>query len=128
MKIEHFSFQVQDPDAMARWYVAHLGFRVACHTPVPSHGYFLADEESGILLEIYCNAQVPVPNYAAQDSTLFHFAFAVNDVTATRARLSEAGAIAVGEPTWTERGDEIATIRDPWGIPIQLVKRIKPMI
>jgi hypothetical protein len=30
--------------------------------------------------------------------------------------------------TWSDGGDDLAMLRDPWGFPVQLVRRAKPMI
>lgn len=45
-----------------------------------------------------------------------------------RARLIAAGATPAGEIVVTPAGDELAMLRDPWGIPLQLVRRAEPMI
>jgi hypothetical protein len=39
-----------------------------------------------------------------------------------------AGATAEGEVSVTPAGDEMAMLRDPWGLPVQLIKRRVPMI
>jgi uncharacterized glyoxalase superfamily protein PhnB len=57
-----------------------------------------------------------------------HLAFHVEDVSATRARLIKAGATPVGEVESNDVGDEVAMLRDPWGIPVQLVRRRERMI
>jgi hypothetical protein len=43
-------------------------------------------------------------------------------------RLIAAGATAEGEINTTGRGDQLAFLRDPWNIVIQLVKRGKPLL
>ena len=59
---------------------------------------------------------------------LLHLAFQVDDIAATRSRLMRAGATAVGEIQSNDVGDEVAMLRDPWGIAVQLVKRRDRMI
>lgn len=128
MKIEHTAYQVADPVAMARWYVDHLGLNVKRAQHEPPFGQFLADDGDAVMLEVYNNATVPVPDYRAMDPLVLHLAFRTNDVPATRARLLAAGATAEGEAVRTPAGDHVAMLRDPWGLALQLVHRAAPMI
>ena len=43
LNLEHIACNVPDPEAMAAWYVEHLGMRVVRHVPVPTQIHFLAD-------------------------------------------------------------------------------------
>lgn len=128
MKIEHVAFQVHDPAAMARWYVTHLGMIVKRSQPHSPFGHFLADSDQRVMIEIYCNPAVAVPDYTRIDPLLLHLAFTADDLPAARARLIAAGATAEGEVTETPMGDIVAMLRDPWGLAIQLVHRATPMI
>jgi hypothetical protein len=58
---------------------------------------------------------------------VLHVAFGVSDLKSERQRLLLAGATAVGDVTVTPAGDELAMLRDPWGLAVQLVKRAKPL-
>ncbi len=128
MKIEHAGIQVQDPAAMADWYVAHLGFqcRRSADAPVPVR--FIADEGGKVMLEIYHNPDVAVPDYASMDPLLLHVAFHCENVAGTAERLRRAGAVLVSAPDIKPNGDELAMLRDPWGLPIQLCRRGVPMV
>jgi catechol 2,3-dioxygenase-like lactoylglutathione lyase family enzyme len=128
VKIEHFAYAVERPAESAQWYVDHLGFTVkrAADDPIPVR--FLADATGEVMLEIYNNPQVTAPDYAALDPLLLHIAFCCGDVPATTKRLVAAGATLVSGPALTHSGDELAMLRDPWGLAIQLVKRSEPMV
>lgn len=128
MKIEHVAYQVQDPPAFARWYEQHLGMTIKRVQPDPPYGHFLADDGDAVMLEVYNNPAVPVPNYHDVNPFLLHVAFGVSDVAATRQKLLAAGATAVGEITVNPAGDQLAMMRDPWGLPVQLVHRAVRMI
>ena len=128
MKIEHTAYQVQDPVALAAWYVLHLGLRVKRAQTASPFGQFLADDGDAVMLEFYNNPKVRVPDYRAIDPLVLHIAFRADDVAATRDRLLEAGATSEGAVTTTESGDTVAMLRDPWGLPVQLVSRRSPMI
>ena len=81
-----------------------------------------------MMFELYNNTSAPVLDFASQDILVLHIAFNVDNVKETCDKLIEAGAKWDKELSVTENGDEIATLRDPWGIAIQFVKRAKPMI
>ncbi len=127
MKIEHTAYQVEDPVAVARWYVQHLGLTVKRSWPDRPFAHFLADESGQAMLEFYNNPRAPVPDYRTIDPVVLHIAFVAEDVPATRARLVAAGATAAGDIVVSDAGDEIAMLRDPWGLPIQFLKRKVPM-
>ncbi len=125
MKIEHLALNVKDPAGMAAWHCTNLGMNVASTNGV---GWFLADDAGHTMLEIYTNTTVPVPDYAGMDPAVLHLAFKSEDVEADRRRLIEAGAAPCGEMSKGANGDAFAMLRDPWGLPIQLVKRTKPLL
>ncbi len=93
MKIEHTAYQVEDPVAVARWYVEHLGLTVKRAQNERPFGQFLADDGDTVMLEFYNNPKVRVPDYRAIDPLILHIAFWTDDVEATRARLLAAGRI-----------------------------------
>lgn len=128
MKIEHVAFQVADPIAVAQWYVAQLGMTLKRAFPDRPWGQFLADDGNTVMLEFYNNPKVPVPDYRSVDPILAHVAFSTNDVGATRARLLAAGATAESEIAVTDSGDTMMMLRDPWGLPLQFIRRKVPMI
>ena len=128
MRIEHFGYQVKEPDKVADWYCEHLGFEVkrASDTPVPVR--FLADVSGKVMIEIYNNPKAPIPDYTAMDPLVLHIAFVCPEVAETAKRLTTVGATIVSGHDVLENGDELAMLRDPWGLAIQLAKRGKPMI
>jgi glyoxylase I family protein len=128
MKIEHVAFNVPDPVAMAKWYEANLAMRTVRSFGPPTHTRFVADAHGQTMIEIYNNPKAPVPDYRAVNPLVLHLAFAVDDMSATSARLLRAGATADGEMTVADNGDELAMLRDPWGLAVQLVKRRAPML
>jgi glyoxylase I family protein len=128
MNIEHVAFNVAEPVAVARWYIDHLQMRVTRTSGPPTDTHFLADVTGRSMIEIYHNPKAAVPDYRATNPLVLHLAFAVDDVCATRTRLLKARATAEGETAVADNGDELAMLRDPWGFPIQLVKRRVPML
>ncbi|MEQ9409257.1 MAG: VOC family protein [Fuerstiella sp.] len=127
MKIEHVAFNVEDPVLMARWYVEHLGLTVRRRIMEPPYAHFLADDGNAVMIEIYGNKQAPLPDYRSMNPAELHLAFTSRDVAADTARLTAAGATVVAD-VHQLNDDTFAMLRDPWGLPIQLVERRSPMI
>lgn len=127
MRIEHVAINVADPVAMAEWYCKNLGMKLIRHGPAPVNRRFISDAGKNVMLEIYNNPPDAVPDYPSINPLTLHIAFAVEDVEDTCERLIAAGATAAGEIEITPRGDRVAMLRDPWGVPIQFVKRTDPM-
>ena len=128
MKIEHLALQVPDPVAMTNWYVKHLGMRVVRSGSPPVNARFLADSAGQTVLEIYNNPKVHVPDYRQLDPLHIHIAFGADDVAGTLARLVAAGSTVVDEVGRMGNGDVLAMLRDPWGVPVQLVQRGKALL
>jgi catechol 2,3-dioxygenase-like lactoylglutathione lyase family enzyme len=128
MKIEHFAIQVADPLAMAAWYVKHLGCTIARSGGEPAHMQFLKDSSGSVMIEIYRNPRVAVPDYAAMDPLLVHLAFLSENPAVDRDRLVAAGARVVDDLVTTPLGDQLIMLRDPWNTALQLIKRAAPML
>lgn len=127
MKIEHFALNVADPVAMAAWYCERLGFSIARKIENAPFTHFLTDSSGAVMIEIYNNPPKAVPDYAAMNPLLLHIAFVCADPEADKQRLLLAGA-TFAEEVRPEEGTHLIMMRDPWGVPIQLCKRAKPML
>ena len=122
---EHVAINVKDPVAMADWYCENLGMKIKLKSGTTR---FVSDADGNMMFELYNNSSAVIPDYASQDMLVLHFAFNVDNVKETCDKLVQAGAKWDKELTTTDSGDVIATLRDPWGLAIQFVKRAKPMI
>jgi glyoxylase I family protein len=127
MDIEHVALNVSDPKAMAAWYVEHLRMKILRHLVEAPWTHFIADRSGRTVLEIYHQTKAVVPDYGSFDPMVVHIAFKVADVAGTRQRLLAAGATSAGDVVITPNGDEMAFLRDPWGVTVQLVKRAVPL-
>ena len=127
MRLEHIALQVSEPAAMADWYVTHLGFGIRRRIDEPAVVRFVADGSGSILFELYHSAKAAVPDYRRMDPAVLHVAVLSADLPADVARLVAAGATLVSGPE-AIRGDQFAMLRDPWGLPLQLVLRAQPML
>jgi glyoxylase I family protein len=128
VQVEHFALQVPDPVALADWYVKHLGCSVARSSGPPGNGRFLLDSAGAVMLEVYRNAQAPMPDYPQLHPMVMHLAFVSPEPAADRDRLVKAGATVAEDLVTSSAGDQFVMLRDPWGIPLQLAKRAVPML
>ena len=127
LKVEHLAINVTDPTAMAAWYCEHLNMQIISQGEPPTHTHFLADASGRTMLEIYCALPDQVPDYAAMHPLVLHLAFATDNAQAAHDRLVAAGATAMGGVGAKPSGDQMAMLRDPWGLVIQLCQRQTPM-
>ena len=104
MKIEHVAFQVAEPAAMADWYVQHLGFCVRRAGDGPVVARFMADSSGSVMLEVYFNPKVPLPDYAAMDPALLHVAFMCDDVPAAHRAFDRRRGVTGPRPGDSWRG------------------------
>jgi catechol 2,3-dioxygenase-like lactoylglutathione lyase family enzyme len=127
-RAEHIAFNVKDPAAVAQWYCVHLGMMIVRKSPPPANTHFIGDSSGNMMLELYHNADVPVLDFASISHMAMHLAFMVDSIQAMRDSLLAAGATLVEDVNQTPAGDRVLMMRDPWGLAIQFVKRISPML
>ena len=127
MKLEHFALNVEDPLAMAKWYVEHLGLSIVRQKQEPPYMTFMADDSGRIMIEIYRNPADEVPDYRRMNPLLVHLAFVSENPEADKKRLLEAGASLESDQK-LEDGSHLVMLRDPWGLSIQLCRRGVPML
>ena len=128
MKIEHLAINVEKPTEMVQWYVDNLGMKIARANNDANETFFIVDDAGQVVLEVYSNPASPMPNYAAMNPLMFHIAFSVTDIEGERDRLAAAGATNVGDISTTPANDKLLFLRDPWSVPLQLVKRATPLL
>ena len=123
LRFEHLALNVADPQRVANWYVENLGMRVVRQGGPPSFTNFVADDEKHMMIELSANAAAPTLDLSKFNTVSLHFAFVVDDVRSLRTGLTEAGATLAEEIRETNAGDQVLVLRDPWGFPIQFIKR-----
>lgn len=119
MKIEHVAIDVPDAEAFKKWWCENLGMRTS-----PANPGFLVDDSGTGCLEIYrTGCTDAAPDYKAMHPMTLHVAFDVEDVDGVVAKLVAAGATL--EELVHKPGFDMAMLRDPWGICVQLCHRAK---
>ena len=127
MHLEHVALNLPEPKAAAQWYADNLEMRIVKSVDEAPFMTFVADSQGG-MLEFYHNPKGALPDYPAMNPLTLHLAFAVDDVEAERDKLLAAGATDAGEIETTPTGDRLLFLRDPWGVPLQLLTRAEPFV
>jgi catechol-2,3-dioxygenase len=127
MTFEHFALNVKEPVKMAQWYIDNCGMRIVRSMEVPPFTRFLADESGHVVMELYSNDTAKYPDHKNAHPLEFHFALKVDDAETLKHKLIAAGA-AQEEEIKLDDGSHLVMLRDPFGIPLQLCKRGKPMV
>ena len=128
MKIEHVALNVPDPVQMSRWYVEHLGMTVKWRMVEAPMAHFLADDGDAVMLELYHKPEAGIPDYNEIHIANLHVAFLTHDLAKDQGRLQAVGAKLASEVETLPTGDSLVFLRDPWGVPVQLIQRAKPLI
>jgi catechol 2,3-dioxygenase-like lactoylglutathione lyase family enzyme len=128
IRFEHIALNVDNSVETARWYRDNMGMVILRGGDDPTSKQFVSDPGGNMMFEFYHTELAKVPDYASMHNHEIHIAFHVDDVKAACQRLIDAGARMDGEIVVTPDGDEIAIVRDPWGIPIQFVRRAEQML
>lgn len=127
LRVEHVAWNVSEPEAMAAWYIEHLGMRIVRKVDTPARIHFLADTSGAVVVEIYNNPADAIPDYPSMHPLRFHLAFEADDPDAAKSALLDAGATFVEEQRQAD-GSRLLMLRDPWGLPLQLCKRRQPLL
>lgn len=127
MIFEHFALNILNPIEFVDWYISNCEMKIAKSMKVAPFTHFLTDSSNRTVIEIYSNPAAKIPDYNLMHPLEFHFAFTVDDVDTVKNKLILAGAKLV-EDIKLEDGSHLIMLRDPFGIPLQLCKRAKPLI
>lgn len=122
MIFEHFAINVNNVDAVVKWYVSHLGLKIASQQKELPFMTFLADSGGRVIMELYQRPDATMTNFASQHQLTFHVAFVSENVQSDSDRLQQAGATFV-EEVHKQDGSHLVMLRDPWGLPLQLCER-----
>lgn len=128
MYIEHVAFALPEPAAGAAWYVEHLQCRIVRSSTEAPFAHFLLPPGGGVLIELFNNPAAPDADYASVHPFHIHLAFHVDDPASVRDRLVQAGAVHEEGAASAPAGDRYVMLRDPWGLPLQLVSRAQPLL
>lgn len=124
MRIEHLAFNVRQAPEMIRWYEEHLGMPIHFLSEEPVYVAFLG-EAPGII-ELYNNPEKPYLDLMNLHHSAFHLAFYSDDLREDLNRLIAAGASVIDDEI-DEEGNGTPFLRCPYGLPLQFVKRKKPI-
>jgi glyoxylase I family protein len=127
MIFEHFALNVEQPVEIAKWYVDNLDMKIVKNLDKPPHTHFLADTSGRVIMELYNNKTAKIPDHKNAHLLEFHFAFMVDNAEKVKNKLIESGA-KLEEDLKLKDGSHLATLRDPFGLCVQLCQRANPMM
>jgi len=122
MVFEHFAVNVNNVDAVVKWYVTHLGLKIVSQQQELPFMTFLADSSDRVILELYQRSDALMTNFEMQHQLTFHVAFVSENAQKDSERLQVHGAIFL-EEVKKDDGSHLVMLRDPWGMPLQLCHR-----
>ena len=122
MIFEHFAINVNNVDAVVKWYVLHLELNVVSQQKKSPFMTFLADSGGRVIMELYQRSDEMMTNFKTHHQLTFHVAFVSESAQLDSDRLQEAGASFI-EEVRKEDGSHLVMMRDPWGMPLQLCER-----
>lgn len=125
---EHLAFNLNDSREVAKWFEENLSMKIMRDGKAPTYGMFIADQDANMMLELYQNKDYPVINYDSVSHMSIHLAFMVDNMEAEKEKVLSSGGKVVEDITKTPAGDFVLMMRNPWGLPIQFVKRNEPML
>lgn len=128
MKFEHTAYNVPEPARHAQWYIDHLGMVMIRVVGGPTAIHFVGEAGGRFVIELYTNPNGALPDYGSISVWTQHMAFTSDNLGADRAKLVAAGGKAEGDEMVLPTGDSTAFVRDPWGLTIQLIRRLKPLV
>ncbi len=127
-RIEHMGFNVSDPVAVASWYQKNLGMKLIRKGKAPLFVTFISDPGNNMMMEFYNKQKFPKLDFSKINYMSYHLAFMVDSISIIEKKMINAGATLAEEISRTPTGDKVLMLRDPWGMPLQLVERAEPML
>ena len=127
MIFEHFALNVEYPVKMANWYVVNCEMKIVRSLDKAPFTKFLADKTGRVVMELYANNAAKFPDHHNAHPLEFHFAFMVDDAEIMKNKLIKAGA-KLEEDLKFDDGSHLATLRDPFGVCVQVCQRANPMM
>jgi catechol 2,3-dioxygenase-like lactoylglutathione lyase family enzyme len=125
IRFEHIAFNVPDPVATVKWYTTNLGMKIMRAGSAPTYTTFLADSGEHMMIELFHNVNYPVFESGKIHQLSLHLAFVTPDIAQTQKQLVAAGAVVIDSIRKTESGDQVMALRDPWGLPVQIIQHVK---
>lgn len=119
--IEHTALASPNPEALANWYCANLGF----HINFRYDAFFFVKAANGSMLEII-PSEGDRPQETPKTPGIRHLAIAVQDFDAAHQDLQAKGVRFAGEP-YENQGNRLVFFYDLDGNLLHLIAREKPL-
>jgi catechol 2,3-dioxygenase-like lactoylglutathione lyase family enzyme len=121
IRMRYLALNVPDKAASATWYQTALGLRIIKQ----GNDIFVSDAKDNFRIKFFSDPSQK-NNYADQSVDAWHLALEGDNLNYWEQRIVKAGGKFNTPARISPTGDEVADMRDPNGILIQLVHRLKP--
>ena len=123
MRIEHFALYAEDTESLANWYCEKFGMKVVFRGTQEPPVFFVADN-SGMAIEIIGRLPRETP---IDFTTVFHFAFLVDDFDSAVETLKGIGVPLEDEAAGASADVRLCFFDDPAGNRGQIVWRAQAL-
>ncbi len=123
--LEHTAISSPNPQALAQWYVNHLGF----HINFSYDGNYFVKAPNGSILEIIPSegSLPPQTMETNKNPGIRHLAIAIDDFDAAHEELKAKGVRFQGEPM-NKQGNRLLFFNDGDGNLLHLIQRQNPLL
>ena len=123
IRFEHIAIDVENPKAVADWYVKYMGLTIISES---KKMIFVGDPDHHCMFELYKKPGVK-GRFSSLSHDSSHVAFATDDAAGLSKSMVEGGAKILKQFT-NPVGDIVINMTDPWGNNLQIIQRVKPKL
>lgn len=135
IRFEHFAYNTSDQKEAALWYVEFMDLNIPWSKDIDTtkNNYrnyrvpYVGDAGQNMSLELFGKKDVET-TFAKMKHDECHIAFLTNEPVKLAKRMVYGGAKIIGDIRNEKNGDIMIDIVDPYGFPIRLIKRVKPIM
>ena len=122
IRFKYVAFNVPDKMAAAQWYHNTLGLKVI----KSGSDVYVSDAQNNFRLKFFSDPSQK-NSYEDQSVDAWHIGLEGDSISYWEQKIIKDGGKFITPPRLNAIGDGVADMRDPWGIIIQLVYRVKPL-
>jgi len=135
VRFEHFAYNTPDQKIAALWYVEFMDLNIPWSKDIDTtkNNYrnyrvpYVGDAGRNMSLELFGKTDVP-QTFAQMKHDEVHLGYLVDEPEKLAKRMVYGGAKIVSDIKKEKNGDIMIDMIDPYGFPIRLIKRVKPIL
>jgi hypothetical protein len=123
IRLKYFALNVSDKMTVAQWYHNTLGFDISQHKN--DNSVYVSDPGNDFSFRFFSDLAQKT-DYHNLSFDACHVALESDSIRFFEKKILAAGGKYNTPPRYNLIGDAVVDMRDPWGIPIQLIYRVHP--